>query len=114
MKEYMLIFRFQPDPNFQMTPEMEAESAKQWGGWIGAVAGQGKFVNTSQLGFEGAVLNADKSTSQGIYTSESNAIGGNMIVKTDSMEDALEISKGCPILGMGGSVEVREILPMEM
>jgi len=39
-------------------------------------------------------------------------MGGNMIIKTDSQVDALEISKGCPILGMGGSVEVREILPM--
>ena len=32
--------------------------------------------------------------------------------RTDSQSDALEISKGCPILQMGGLVEVREILPM--
>lgn len=112
MKEYMLIFRFQPDPNFQMTPEQEAESGKQWGNWIGAVAGQGKFVSTSQLGFEGAVLHADQSTTNSIYAANATAVGGNMVVKADSVSDALDLSKGCPILGMGGSVEIREILPM--
>jgi len=108
----MLIFRFQPDPNFQMTPEQEAESAKIWGNWIGGVANQGKFVSTSQLGFTGAVLQADHSINNHIYTANATAMGGNMVVKTASQSDALEISKGCPILGMGGSVEVREILPM--
>ena len=29
------------------------------------------------------------------------------------MEEAAEISKGCPILGVGGNVEVRTIVPME-
>lgn len=112
MKEYMLIFRFQPDPNFQMTPEQEIESGKAWGGWIGQIAEQGKFVNTSQLGFEGKVLNADLSSSQGIYTSNATAIGGNLILKAGSIDEAVEISKGCPILAMGGSVEAREIIPM--
>lgn len=108
----MLIFRFQPDPNFQMTPEQEAESGKQWGNWIENIANQGKFVSTSQLGFTGAVLQADLSVTNQIYIANATAIGGNMVIKTDSQSDALEISKGCPILGMGGSVEVREILPM--
>ena len=108
----MLIFRFQPDPNFQMTPEQEEESGKQWGGWIGAVANQGKFVSTAQLGFTGAVLQADLSSNDQMYIANSAAVGGNMVVKTNTLEEALEISKGCPILQMGGSVEVREILPM--
>lgn len=114
MKEFMLIFRFQPDPNFKMTPEQEAESTKQWGNWIGSLAGEGKFVMTSQLGFEGLVLNPDLSASQGVYSADSKIVGGNMIVKTSTIEDAIELSKGCPVLGMGGSVEVREILPMDM
>lgn len=108
----MLIFRFQPDPNFQMTPEQEAESGKQWGDWIGKVANQGKFVSTAQLGFTGAVLNADHSISDHMYIANSTTLGGNMVVKTDTLVEALEISKGCPILKMGGSIEVREILPM--
>lgn len=112
MKNFMLIFRFQPDPNFQMTPEQEAESGKQWGDWIGSIANQGKFVSTAQLGFTGAVLQADLSIENQIYTANATAVGGNMVIKTDSQSDALEISKGCPILEMGGSVEVREILPM--
>jgi hypothetical protein len=29
------------------------------------------------------------------------------------MEEATEMAKGCPILKMGGTVEVRDIIPME-
>jgi hypothetical protein len=38
------------------------------------------------------------------------ALGGFIIVKTDSLEDAAEIAKGCPILTIGGNVEVRELI----
>jgi hypothetical protein len=35
-----------------------------------------------------------------------------MVLKADSMEAATELAKNCPILMMGGNVEVREIIPM--
>jgi hypothetical protein len=28
------------------------------------------------------------------------------------MEEAAEIAKGCPVLNVGGNVEVRDIIPM--
>ena len=40
------------------------------------------------------------------------AIGGYSIVKAASIEEAAELSKGCPILASGGNVEVREIAAM--
>jgi hypothetical protein len=37
-------------------------------------------------------------------------IGGLIIVKADSTEEAIEFAKGCPVLqGEGNSVEVRKI-----
>ena len=41
------------------------------------------------------------------------AIGGYIIIKAGSIDEAAEISKDCPILAMGGNVEVRTIVPMD-
>jgi hypothetical protein len=37
-----------------------------------------------------------------------NPVTGYTVVSADSMDDAVEMSKGCPILHSGGSVEVGE------
>ena len=36
------------------------------------------------------------------------------MITAESLEEAAEISKGCPILTVGGSVEVRATIPMDM
>ena len=42
------------------------------------------------------------------------AIGGYIMIRAESLDEAAEISKGCPILTIGGNVEVRALFPMEM
>jgi hypothetical protein len=110
-QEFMLVFRFTPS-NEQPTPEQMAEMHKTWGEFFGAIAMEGKLVSTHQLGFEGKQITADHSIHDGIYVSEGVTLGGNLIVKADSIDEATAIGKKCPILLMGGSVEVRSILPM--
>jgi hypothetical protein len=39
-----------------------------------------------------------------------NPVTGYTIVQADSMERAVELAKGCPVLESGGSVEVGEIV----
>jgi hypothetical protein len=39
-------------------------------------------------------------------------LGGNMVVRANSLDHAVEMAKGCPILQMGGTVEVRDVVPM--
>jgi hypothetical protein len=110
--EFMLVFRFNPTADYQPTPaEMEA-SHQQWGEFIGQIAMQEKFVSTNQLGFVGLQISADKSVAEGIYVANNETLGGNMIVKAGSLAEAAEMAKGCPILSMGGSVEVRSITQM--
>jgi hypothetical protein len=110
--EFMLVFRFNPSSDYSPTPaEMEA-SHQAWGQFIGSIALQEKFVSTHQLGFEGLQISADKSVVEGIHVANSQTLGGNMIVKANSLAEAAEMARDCPILSMGGSVEVRSINPM--
>jgi hypothetical protein len=110
-KEFMLLFRFEPT-NEQPTPEQLQEMEKQWGEFIGTIAMQGKLVSTHQLGFEGKRIFADRTIEDGFHIADGQTLSGNMVLKAESMEVATELAKKCPILFMGGSVEVRDLIPM--
>jgi len=111
-KEFMMIFRFEPNASYQPTPEQLNEQQQQWGAFIGNIAIKEKLVSTRQLGFQGKRLTADLAVSEGINVADGQALGGNMIVKAHSIDEAIEMAKDCPILKMGGTVEVRDIMPM--
>jgi hypothetical protein len=110
-KEFMLIFRMQPS-NEQPTEEQLQEMTQHWGAFIGGIAMQGKLVSTHQLGFEGTQITADLNSHDGFSVSENQMIAGNLVLKSTSLEAATETAKKCPILQMGGSVEVRNTIPM--
>ena len=111
-KEFMLLFRYEPSNDYQPTEAEMNEQHQQWGAFIGNIAIQEKLVSTYQLGFEGNQIMPDKSIILGSYIAEKQMIGGNMTVKANSLEEATDMAMNCPILTIGGTVEVRIINPM--
>jgi hypothetical protein len=112
MKEFMLIFRNDYNPSFKPSPEQMQASIKQWQDWIGGIAAQGKFVNTNRLGFEGKTLKPNNVITDGPYAEVKEILGGYLILKADTLDEAVALAKGCPILFIGGHVEVRDILKL--
>jgi hypothetical protein len=111
-QQFMLLFRFQPADSYVPTAaEMEVQH-QQWGAFIGNIAIKEKLVSTHQLGFEGRQISPAKAVSEGIYVAGGETAGGNMIIKAAGLDEAVELAKDCPILNIGGSVEVRSILAM--
>lgn len=111
LKDYMLLFRMQPSDQ-QPTQAQLSEMQQQWGTFIGGIASQAKLVSTNRLGFEGILINPSMEIENGISVSNNQTLTGNMAVKASSLNEASEIAKECPVLSMGGSVEVRNIVPM--
>ncbi|MEM7039031.1 MAG: YciI family protein [Bacteroidota bacterium] len=109
---FMMVFRFTPNPNYQPSAEERAEMKSQWGRFIGNLAISEKLVHTYQLGFEGKQVQADHSVNDGPVVADAQTLGGNLVLKAHSLEEATELAKDCPILHMGGSVEIRSIIPM--
>jgi hypothetical protein len=110
MKEYLLIFRndFKAIPS--LSPEEMQANTKKWMDWIGGIAAQNKLANRgNRLASSGKVVNQNNVITDGPYSEIKESVGGYSIIKTDSYEEAVEIAKGCPVLTMGGNVEVREI-----
>jgi len=113
MKEFLFVFR----NDYQSVPkgspeEMQAET-KQWMDWIGGIAAQNKLVDRgNRLGSEGNTLKPGNVITDGPFMEIKEAIGGYTLIKAESLEEATEIAKGCPIFQSGGSVEVRVINPL--
>ncbi len=110
--EFMLVFRFEPNFDHQPTTAELGEMHQQWGAFIGNLAIQEKLISTHQLGFEGKQIFADRTVTSGVCVANKQIVGGNMLIKANDLDKAVEIAKHCPILEMGGSVEVRVIQPM--
>ncbi len=110
MKEFALIFRLKDISDFQPSPEQMQERMN----WLGSIAAQNKLVdkgNTLLLAPGSAkTVKPDNVVTDGPYTEIKEFISGYIVVKTDTIEEAVEIAKENPIFKIGGSIEVREVL----
>jgi hypothetical protein len=110
MEEYALIMRHE-DGTKIASPEQMQEWMKQTMDWIGGIAAQNKFVGGTGLPFaDSKVVWHNNVVTNGPFGEIKETIGGFITVKADSVEEAVEFAKGCPVLqGEGNSVEVRKI-----
>ncbi len=110
MDEYALIMRHE-DGGKIASPEQMQIWMKQTMDWIGGIAAQNKFSGGTGLSFEDArVVRPNNVVTDGPFGEIKETIGGYIIVKANSVDEAVEFAKGCPVLqGEGNSMEVRKI-----
>jgi len=110
MDEYLLIFRHE-DGSKIASPEQMQIWIKQTMDWIGGIAAQNKYVAGSGLIFDGAkVVHHKGIVTNGPFGEIKETIGGYMIVRAESLDEAVEFAKGSPVLqGEGNTMEVRKI-----
>ena len=106
----MLILRHQ-DGHKVASPEQIQVWMKQTMDWIGGIAAQNKYSGGNGLLFDDSkVVRPNNVVTNGPFGEIKETIGGYMIVRAGSVEEAVEFAKGCPVLqGEGNSVEVRKI-----
>jgi len=110
MEQYALIMRHE-DGSKIASPEQMQVWMKQTMDWIGGIAAQNKFVSGTGLPFDEArVVQSSKMVTNGPFGEIKETIGGFIIVKAESIDEAVEFAKGCPVLqGEGNTMEVRKI-----
>jgi hypothetical protein len=113
MEEFILIFRHD-DGEKIASPEQIQVWMKQTMDWIGGIAAQNKFVSGNGLPFKDARVvtsrNSKPVVTNGPFGDIKETLGGFIIVKASSVDEAVEFAKGSPVLqGEGNSVEVRKI-----
>jgi len=115
MNEFLLVFRRDASGTEQpMSPEQMQAMMKPWQDWMGSLAAQNKLVDQgNRLVPEGSVVKPGNIVTNGPYVEIKEAIGGYTIIRAESHTEAVELAKSCPILSIGGNVEVRTIIPMD-
>lgn len=113
MKDFLFVFRNDYKAIEQRSPEEMQNSMKKWMDWMGNFAAQNKLIDRgNRLHSAGKLVNPGNVITDGPYADIKELIGGYTLVRAESLDDATEMAKNCPILDIGGTVEVREINPM--
>jgi YCII-related domain len=89
-------------------PQTDAEREAVMSAWMGWFGGLGAAVLDpgNPFGASSAV------TSGGVSNGGGSGLNGYSVVDAADLAGAVEIAKGCPMIGAGGTVEVYEALDM--
>ncbi|MEO6328953.1 MAG: YciI family protein [Ginsengibacter sp.] len=113
MKEFLFVYRADYKAMPDGTPEEREAIMKTWMDWLGGIAAKGNLADKgNRLGSARKVVKPNSIITDGPYTEIKELIGGYSLIIANSLEEATEIAKDCPILEIGGNVEVREINKM--
>ena len=83
---------------------------KKWQNWAGGIAAQGRMSNNGiRLDLKGKVLKAGGVITDGPFAEIREILGSFIVVKADSLDEAVTLAHGCPVLDNGGSVEIRPV-----
>lgn len=111
MEEFLLIFRHE-DGGKTASPEQIQNWMKQTMDWLDGIAAQDKLVSHGNgLSFDDSrVVKSNNVVTNGPFGDIKETIGGYVIVRAESADEAATFAKGSPVLqGEGNSVEVRKI-----
>jgi len=114
MQDFVFLFR-QPDIDRSSLTQTEMQAIfNKWDNWFGGIAAQGKINNMGiRLVAPGKVLRAGGVITDGPFVEIRERLNGFIVVKADSLEEAVTLAHGCPALEFNGSVEIRPVLMSE-
>ena len=113
MSEFVYLFRTSGEEHREHmgTPESAQQSMQAWMAWIRELEASGNLKDPGQpLEREGRVVRGGTSVTDGPFVESKDLVLGFMVVQARDLEQAVELSKGCPMLEGGGSVEVRPVM----
>ena len=110
MKQFMFIYRSKPDEPEKSAEDMQADM-EAWMRWVGRAIEAGWMAETGDAldPESGSVVRAAGVT-DGPYVESKEIVGGFSLVQADDLAAATRLADGCPAIGDGGSVEVRELM----
>lgn len=111
--EFVVLFR-STEPGVQSamaTPERRQESLKGWLAWIRELEDGGHLKNPGRpLEASGKVIRgAGAVVTDGPYVESKELILGFLTIEAENIDQAVELTRSCPIVQGGGSVEIRPL-----
>ena len=111
-KEFMLILRGGVPPS-ELPPERMQHLLGKFQQWMGTMASKGQMRGAGRLEDAGKCITGDEPSDvrDGPFAESKEIVGGYFLVLAPSLDAAVEIAKGCPLLENKGLVEVRPLQP---
>lgn len=117
MSEFALVYRSTSDVYREATssPEKVEQSMRKWRAWFKEMADSGQLKDFGvPLERVGKVVGGKKkAVTDGPYAETKDVVGGFSVIEAESLDEAARIASGCPILEIGGVVEVRPVRALE-
>jgi hypothetical protein len=113
MSEFLFIYRGGAAAS---GPEHTQQIMQKWMTWMKDLGEKGHIKDighplekTGKL-----VAGKAKSVTDGPYAETKDIVGGYSLIEAKDLDQAAQVSLGCPIFETGGMVEVRPIMKMNM
>jgi len=108
MSEFTYLFRGR---DISASPEEMQKSMEKWVVWFKDLGAKGHIKDPGHpLEHAGKVVSGrQKVVTDGPFAEAKDVVGGYIIVEAKDLGHAAELAKDCPILQVGGSVEVRPV-----
>jgi hypothetical protein len=106
------VFLYRGGEMGQSPSEMQARMQK-WTAWMAELQAAGHLKDRGHpLERAGKTVGKDKSVTDGPYP-EKDIIGGFTLISAENLDQAAQLSKGCPTFEFGGIVEVRALIKLD-
>lgn len=98
MEKYLLVYH--GGGGIAATPEAQQAAMAEWTNW---------FTSLGAAVVDGGNPVA-KTQAVGAGVPASSGVSGYSVLRADSLEAAVKMAQGCPVLGAGGGIEVCETM----
>jgi len=111
MSEYVFLYRGAERPT---SPQEMQQVMQKWMSWMQNLSDQGHIKDRGQpLEATGKVVKGrQKTVTDGPFAEAKDLVGGYTLIEAKDLNEAAELSKGCPIFERNGFVEVRPVMKM--
>jgi hypothetical protein len=113
MSEFLFLYR---DCEAVRSPEGRGQRIQKWAAWFQDLSAQGHIKDRGQpLEHSGRLVTGRKKmVTDGPFAEAKEVVGGYTLIEARDLDQAVELSKGCPILEADGAVEVRPVLRLDL
>ncbi len=98
------------------SPEKMQEMMQKWMTWMKQLTEKGHIKDPGQPREHTGKLvkGKQKTVTDGPFAEAKDIVGGYTLIEARDLDQAVELSKGCPIFEVEGAVEVRPVMKMNM
>lgn len=109
------MFLFRGGDVSKLSPQQQEAQMGKWFAWVEKLRKDDLYISGEPLSPGGKTISGSKkAVTDGPFAESKEVIGGFFVVKAKNFDEALQMAKEAPDFDLGGSVEVREVLNMDV